>query len=240
MKISVIIPVYREEETINPLLRSLMDTRKEKPWEIIVADGDPAGGTLAAITVPEEMGEGVSRVLRIISPKGRAFQMNAGARAAEGDVLLFLHADAFLPENGITAIREAMTSGRYAGGAFKYRLNSRNIVLRYLYWTSWLRAEVNRIPYGDMGIFMSKDFFNRLGGYAEIPIMEDVEFMQRVKRCGGKIRILSEPVTVSPRRYLEEGIIYGWLRNHWLRILYLLGTPPEKLVRYYPDGGKKK
>lgn len=232
IKISVIIPVFREEDRINATIGSLVKMKGNHSVEIIVVDGDHCGSTIQCINEPT--------VIRITAEKGRAIQMNTGAAKAAGDILLFLHADTILPEKGFDKIKAVMETGKYAAGAFNYDIESRNLFLRFIYYTSYLRSKISRITYGDQGIFIRKDYFEKIGGYPEIPIMEDVELMKKIKKNKDKICVLKEGVKTSARRYEEEGIIHGWMRNHRMRILYFFGISPERLVKYYPDTRRKK
>lgn len=166
--------------------------------------------------------------------------MNRGAEKATGDILLFLHADTLPPANGLQRIREVMTGGDYVGGAFNYVTKGKSLFMKHIYYTSYLRSCVSRIAYGDQAIFMRKDYFHKIGGYPEIPLLEDVALMQKIKKNKDKICILKEKVDTSARRYEEEGHIFGWLRNHRIRFLYHFGAPPEKLARLYPDTRRKK
>jgi rSAM/selenodomain-associated transferase 2 len=231
--ISVIIPVFKEEGCISGTIRSLLETKGEDPGEIIVVDGDESGSTIDSIKIQN------NRIIKLIAPRGRAVQMNKGAAQASGDILLFLHADTLLPEKGFEKIRQTMESGKYAAGAFNYAIQSRNLFLRHIYYTSYLRSRISRIAYGDQAIFIRKDYFEKIGGYPEIPLMEDVELMKRIKKNKDKICILKEGVITSARRYEEEGIIHGWLRNHKVRILYYFGVSPQRLAKYYPDTRQK-
>lgn len=231
----MIIPAYKEEDRINATIGALREVEGDIPLEIIVVDaesGEFAGSTIACI--------GDKDVITLTAPKGRASQMNKGAEAASGDILLFLHADTTLPRNGLQKITETMASGEYVGGAFSHDNKGRHWFIKHLLYTSCLRSRVSRIPYGDQAIFIGRRYFEKLGGYREIPIMEEVDLMKRVKQNNDRIRILEEGVRTSSRRYEEEGLVFGWLRNHKLRILYHLGVPPEKLVKHYPDTRRKK
>ena len=232
IKISVIIPVFKEEDRINATIGSLVEMKGNHSVEIIVVDGDSCGSTIQCINEPT--------VILITAEKGRAMQMNKGAVKAAGDILLFLHADTILPEKGFDKIISVLETGKYVAGAFNYDIDSRNLFLRFIYYTSYLRSKISRITYGDQGIFIRKDYFEKIGGYPEIPVMEEVELMKKIKKNKHKIYILKDGVKTSARRYEEEGIIYGWLRNHRMRILYFFGVSPERLVKYYPDTRRKK
>ena len=224
--------MFQEEDRINATIRSLREIKKNHPLEIIVVDAKSSGSTVGAIDDPA--------VIRLTSEKGRAWQMNKGAAAASGDILLFLHADTTLPENGFAKITEVMESGQYVAGAFNFATESKNLFLKHIYYTSYLRSKISRIPYGDQAIFIRRDYFQKIDGFPEIPIMEDVALMKKIKKNRDKIHILKDKVKTSTRRYEEEGFIYGWLRNHRVRILYFLGVPPERLLKYYPDTRRKK
>jgi len=233
INISIIIPVYREEGHINAAITALLALKKTgaEYLEIIVVDGDQSGSTIGAIKSKE--------VITMTAAKGRALQMNTGAKIARGEILLFLHADTFLPENGLAKIKEAIVSKKYVAGAFNLSTKGMNLFMKHIYYTSVLRSRVTRIAYGDQAIFIDKDYFEQLGGYPEIPIMEDIELMAKIKKNKDKICILKEKASTSPRRYEEEGQIFNWLRNHKIRLLYFLGVKPEQLVKLYPDTRKK-
>ncbi len=232
IKISVVIPVFDEADIINTTIRSILEMKGTEPVEIIVVDGDSSGSTIDGI-IHES-------VIRLISPKGKAVQMNKGASKASGDILLFLHADTFLPERGFQKIKAVMESGKYVAGAFSYAVESRNLFLRHIYYTSYLRSRMSRIAYGDQGFFIRKDYFEKISGYPEIPLLEDAALMKRIKENKDKICILKDGVKTSTRRYEEEGMIYGYLRNHIIRILYHFGVSSFRLAKLYPDTRRKK
>ncbi|MCF7792519.1 MAG: TIGR04283 family arsenosugar biosynthesis glycosyltransferase [Candidatus Cloacimonetes bacterium] len=227
--ISIIIPVY-DEPQINSSLAKLR-SQEYKHLEIIVVDGDENAKTLNLI---ED-----DNVIKIASRPGRAVQMNAGAKKAKGDVLLFLHADSLLPENGLKMIDQIIKSG-FKAGAFDIWFESRNWLIReVISRTASLRSRLFRIPYGDQGQFFSRFFFHELGGYAEIPIMEDIQIMKRVRSKKEKVFIIPHKVRTSARRWEEEGIFFVMLRNPILSGLFFLGVPAEKLIRFYPRAKDK-
>jgi rSAM/selenodomain-associated transferase 2 len=228
-RISIIVPTWDEGPNIGALIQNIRQQAGGAGCQIIVVDGHPQQTTLSAMTD--------ASVIGITSAPGRGCQMNAGAKLAEGDILLFLHADTRLPDGAFVAIEAAISSGKYVGGAFGLRIDSRNPVLKLIAAGAAFRSRVLRIPYGDQGIFITKACFQDVGGFAEIPIMEDVELMRRLKKAGCKICILPPKVTTSARRWEKEGILFTILRNHWLQFLYFLGARPEKLVRYYRKWG---
>jgi rSAM/selenodomain-associated transferase 2 len=227
-KLSIVIPVFHERESINPLIDHLHALGEGKDYEIIVVDGSPDGNTVKDVKD--------KNVIKIVSRQGRARQMNTGADAAKGEILLFLHADTKLPENAFMNIIEIMQDGTYVGGAFDLELETDRKSLRFIAWTARIRVRYTHIPYGDQAIFIRKDYFDSIGGYRDLPLMEDVELMERIKKLGGKIHIMRDSVQSSPRKWLQDGIFYTTLRNHMIRILYSLGVSPDKLARlYYKD-----
>ena len=159
--------------------------------------------------------------------------MNMGAAAAKGETLLFLHADTKLPEDAFRKIIKVMQDGMYVGGAFDLELETDRKILRFIAWTARIRVRYTHIPYGDQAIFIRKIYFNTIKGYKDLPLMEDVELMERIKRLGGKIHIMRDSVQSSPRKWLQDGIFYTTFRNHIIRILYSLGVSPDKLGRLY-------
>ena len=223
--ISIIIPVLGEQGGINGLIGHLKRISDGCAVEVIVVDGDSAGSTLRAIGDPD--------AVRVISPPGRALQMNRGAEKATGDILLFLHADTFLPDNALNRISEVMRTGAYQAGAFSLGLDSRRLPLRVIAAAARIRTRLTGIPFGDQALFMRRDYFNRIGGYAGIPLMEDVEIAGRIKKQGGRIIILPERVTTSARKWEREGIAYSVFRNWFIQMSYLLGASPERLVKIY-------
>jgi rSAM/selenodomain-associated transferase 2 len=196
-------------------------------YEILVVDGHPAATTLDVVTD--------RNCILLKSPKGRAHQMNRGAQTAKGRILVFLHVDCGLPVGALDKIRRVLADQSVVAGAFDLGVDSSHPFIRFMCVTSSWRARVSRVPYGDQAIFTTKEYFQAIGGFAPIPIMEDVELMKRIKTNGHKIEILPDEVISSARRWQEEGIIRAWLRNHKLRIRYFFGAPPENLVRHYPD-----
>ncbi len=227
-EISVIIPVFREEDTINALLDHVVSISSGTGIEIIVADGDELGSTIRMISK-----EGVTP---ITAPKGRAAQMNEAAKAAHGDTLLFLHADTLLPPSAFDEIRAAMASGRFAGGAFDLGFEDRRIIFRLTALFASFKHRLTRVPYGDQAIFIRRSVFEALGGYADIPLMEDIDLMKRLKRSRMKIRISRSRVKTSTRSWDTNGIAYTILRNWTLQVLFLCGVSPHRLARhYYPE-----
>ena len=224
--VSVIIPVYNEAGVINGTVRHIRSMPQGRDAEIIVADGHPEETSLAVIDDPA--------VIRIGSVKGRGCQMNAGARKASGAILLFLHADTRLPLGGLNRVISVMAcDSGCVGGAFCLRIDNRRGIFRLIEAATNRRARLTRVPYGDQAIFVRRDYFHEAGGYREIPLLEDVDFMRRVRRRGDRIVLLPEAVETSSRRWDRDGILFTTLRNRVIMILYYLGVSPGRLARLY-------
>ncbi|MEK6605667.1 MAG: TIGR04283 family arsenosugar biosynthesis glycosyltransferase [Nitrospirota bacterium] len=225
MTISVIIPTLHEEKTLPDTLAQL---RHPAFSEVLVVDGGSRDRTLADVALANPL----ARVLN--APMGRARQMNAGAAAAKGELLLFLHADTLLPATAAQDITQAMADTRIAGGRFDARL----VPDRGLLWVvgrmmSW-RSRLTGIATGDQAIFVRRKVFEDLGGFPDIPIMEDIAFSRRLKQAG-PIAALPSCVLTSGRRWERHGAITTILLMWWLRLLFYLGVSPARLQRMYND-----
>ena len=209
IKFSIIVPVFHEEEWINALIEYLNNLDLHKDIEIIVVDGAREKNTLKAIHN--------NQVIKIPSEKGRAKQMNVGASAAKGEILIFLHADTELPMHAFQRIQSLIERKEYVGGAFDLGIKSDKFIFKMIGTLSSLRSRLNRIPFGDQAIFIRREYFNQIGGYKEIPLMEDVELMRRIKKSDSKIWIFHDRVMTSSRRWEKEGVIYCTLRNWTLQ-----------------------
>ena len=223
---SIIIPVLHETETINVLLESLKKIESDEPVEIIVVDGSPALDTLSIIMDKTVITHGCEQ--------GRGRQMNAGAALAHGDILIFLHADTFLPSNALSVIKETLENKQLVGGAFTLQIQPQTAFFRMIATYSTLRSQITRAPYGDQVIFLRKTYFDAIGRYQDMPLMEDVELMRRIKKKKGQIVILLHPVITSARRWDHEGFVYTLLRDNIIIFLYWCGMPAEKLAKFYP------
>jgi len=222
---SVIIPVLHETNKINSLIEHLHALEGSRNSEVIIVDGSPTKDTINAIND--------EKIISISSEKGRAKQMNAGASIAQGEILIFLHADTKLPEDAFQKIRRVLEEGRYVGGAFYLRIDSDRVIFKLISHITSFLSRLTRIPYGDQTIFIKKDYFNRIGRYGDIPVMEDAELMRKIKRERKKICIIRDNVKTSPRRWEEKGIFYTILINQMIRILYFLGVSPDKLTKFF-------
>ena len=226
--ISIIIPVYREAAGISDTLAALPAAGLAQTDEVIVVDGDCGGRTLDRIDDP--------RVRKRISPRGRAVQMNAGAAAARGEVFLFLHADTRLPAGALDRVGRAVIRGADAG-AFTLGIDSDRPAYRLIERVVRLRTRLTRIPYGDQAIFIRRAVFEAIGGFQEIPLMEDVDLGRRLVRAGRTPVILTDRAATSARRWEREGVVRCTLRN-WASItLYLAGVSPGRLARFYRAAG---
>ena len=224
MRITVVIPVLNEEKSIASTLRVLMLLG---PDELIIVDG---GSTDRTREICESLGVAV-----ISSSRGRAQQMNEGARQATGDVLLFLHADTRLPPSAFADIRGALIQDpRVVGGRFDVSLDGDGWIFRLIGRLIILRSRLTRVATGDQGIFVRRDVFHQLGGYSEIPLLEDVRFSRALKRTG-VVACLRSRVVTSARRWQVEGVGKTILKMWALRALYLLGISPLRLKHYYDD-----
>jgi rSAM/selenodomain-associated transferase 2 len=225
-QISVIIPVYKETKTIQHTLNHLSRISFFETLEIIIVDSETDRGTLRAIAQ--------GGIIKISGPKGRGAQMNRGAAIATGNILLFLHADTLLPDNSIKAILRVAAPKNVIGGAFNLSINAKGLPFRVIEASVRIRTRLTQIPYGDQAIFIKRRNFHAIGGYPDIPIMEDVALMRKIKKRGQKILIIPSPVKTSARRWRTEGLLYCTLRNWMLLFLYFVGVPPAKLSKYYP------
>lgn len=223
MEISVIIPVLNEEKTMGSTLEAL---RRLHSWEIIVVDGGSTDKT-RDIAAKE-------RVIVVTSPRGRARQMNHGARLACGDVLLFLHADSRLPLSATSDILSALEDSRSVGGRFDVRLDDE----RWIFWLIGnlisLRSRLTRVATGDQAIFVRRRLFEDIGGFPDIPLMEDIAFSRMLKKKG-RVACLRSQVVTSARRWEEEGVWCTILKMWALRLLFLAGMSPFRLKRFYGD-----
>lgn len=221
---SIIIPVYNEETVINNTIERLYKGQQGECFELIIVDGK--GGTTLDV-----LQRGGVKGLR--SAKGRARQMNRGAKEACGETLLFLHADTALPTGALAMVRATLGDSRVKAGAFDLRIDSTHPMLKIISTISSLRSRLTREPYGDQAIFIRAAYFRELGGFSDLPLMEDVDLMHRIKRDKGRITIIPQPVSTSARRWEREGIFYCTLRNWTLITLYKLGVSPARLCRFY-------
>lgn len=222
---SCIIPALHEAEGINACLERLFRSVTPDVCEVIVVDGDAEGSTVRHITCPG--------VQTLCAPCGRGKQMNAGAQRARGERLIFLHADTVLPSNALALVQRVLANPDYTAGAFTLRFDSSRRVFRLIETAAAWRYRLTRLPYGDQAFFMSSAYFWQIGGFAEIPLMEDLDLMRRIKRRGDRMCILPDAVTTSARRWEQEGILYCVLRTWILASLFCVGVSPHRLAKHY-------
>lgn len=220
-KISIIIPTLNEAVTLQETLIHLQDISGA---EIIIADG---GSQDETVKIARSLGGKV-----IITPAGRAHQMNAGAAVATGDILLFLHADTRLPSNFEPLVCQALQYPATIAGAFELRIDAQIRGLRLVERMVNMRSRFLGMPYGDQAIFLKATVFYDMGGFPDLPIMEDFELIQRLKRLG-KIAIVPAPVLTSGRRWEKLGVVKTTLINQVIIAGYFLGVPLTQLVRWY-------
>ncbi|WP_371411470.1 TIGR04283 family arsenosugar biosynthesis glycosyltransferase [Nostoc linckia] len=220
-KISIIIPAINEAGNIK---EAIATTKSSTNIEVIVVDGGSSDDTKA---IAQSLGVKV-----ISSSPGRAVQMNAGAVAASGEILLFLHADTRLPAGFDEMICTALQQPRIVAGAFNLQIDASLLSLRWVELGVKWRSHFCQMPYGDQAIFVTKAVFQQVGGFPELAIMEDFELIRRLK-TKGRIAILSTPVVTSARRWLQKGVLKTTLLNQIVIIAYLLGVSPERIRRWY-------
>jgi rSAM/selenodomain-associated transferase 2 len=223
MRISIVIPVLNEEKSIAETVAALMPL---KPHELIIVDGGSSDRTYEICNRLD--------VTVLSSPRGRGLQMNHGARQATGDVLLFLHADTRLPGSSIDDIRGALRNPQCVGGRFDVQLDGVHWMLGVIGAMISMRSRMSRVATGDQGIFVRRGIFAELGGYPDIPLMEDVAFSRALKSRGA-VACLRSRVISSARRWEKQGIWRTILRMWLLKLLYLVGVSPVRLKRYYGD-----
>lgn len=224
VRIAVVIPALNEARCIE---RCLAAVRGQEPdgidTDVVVVDGGSADDT-CALAAP------LARVTS--AARGRGAQMNAGARDASGDVLLFLHADTVLPDCAFAAIRAALADHAVVGGTFRLRFDRDTPLLRLYAWCTRFRWRV--FHYGDQGIFVRRTTFRAIGEFREWPIMEDVDFLARLERAGATAR-LPLSVTTSARRFARNGVVRQQLLNTCLVLAYSCGVAPARLARWYEN-----
>ena len=226
MTISVIIPTLNEESTLTHTL--------ERTFQLV--DGDSTDRTrdlvLRFSLAQHRPAITACPVLVTTAPRGRAAQMNAGAELSRSDILLFLHADTHLPDEARDAIVNAMAEPTCAGGRFEVQFNEHTTLGSVISTMMNVRSRLSGIATGDQAIFVRRKTFEAMGGYAAIPLMEDIDFTRRLKRRG-RIATLRHQVTTSYRRWESQGPVRTIILMTFLRLLYWCGMSPERLTRFY-------
>ena len=221
--ISIIVPVENESEAIGALLE-LLKPMKER-CEIIFVDGGSNDDTVSQI---ESMG-----YKAVQAPvKGRANQMNHGASISGGDVLWFLHADSSPPEDALIQIGNVINKGCKAG-CFRIKFDSKHPLMLYNSIASNMRVRIRKIAFGDQGIFIRRQLFEELGGYAPIPLMEDYQLSEDIKKAGLAFRLAKGKIKTSARRYRKYGMLKTMLMMQALQRRYRRGHDPEEIAKAY-------
>ena len=221
MKISILIPTLNEALILEDSLRAISDLN---PHEIIVIDG---GSTDSTASVARNFA-----TWTITSKPGRANQMNAGAKIATGDLLLFIHADSKLTQQSFSRMRKAMALNGPAGGAFSLQIESEKASLKVISLLATWRAKYLNLVYGDQTIFVRTEIFQKMGGFSPLPICEDLDFFRRLSRQG-RVILLKEKTHTSARRWKAEGVLYTTIRNITIGGLFLIGFSPQTLSKWY-------
>jgi rSAM/selenodomain-associated transferase 2 len=223
MNISIIVPILNESAQLPALLEHLLEC-KRMGCEIILVDG---GSTDQSPEQAEALGFSV-----IYSDKGRAIQMNTGAASSKGEVLLFLHADTRLPVNAKQIIQQALDDGYAQWGRFNVRITGRSFMFKVIAWFMNHRSRLSSIVTGDQAIFIRRNLFDKIGGFPEQALMEDIEFSKRLKNIAKPVS-LREKVSTSGRRWEQKGIWRTIFLMWSLRFAYWRGTSAKELVSRY-------
>lgn len=221
--LSIVIPTLNSEQVLPGCLRSLIEgISAELVRELIVSDG---GSTDATLSIADAAGAKL-----LCGPASRGGQLRRGAQAASGDWMLFLHADTRLSDRWSDAVADHIAKSDQAA-AFRLRFRAKGTAPRVVAGWANLRSRLG-LPYGDQGLLIRCDLYERLGGYADIPLMEDVDLVRRLK---GRVRLLAPLASTSAERYQSEGWIRRGTRNLWTLGSYFGGVPPEHLAMHYTN-----
>jgi rSAM/selenodomain-associated transferase 2 len=219
--VSLIIPTLNEENCLQETIRSL---RRQGPKEIIVADGGSTDTTCRLAAAANRL---------VHAPRGRAAQMNAGAAVAAGDVLLFLHADCTLEDGALEEAEGCLRRRQVVAGCFRMEVEASGLLYRCIDFCATARVRLTGLVYGDQGLFLRRESFERLGGFPPLRLMEDV-FLSRQLSRHGRMVVAARRIYVSPRRWERAGLVRQTLRNWTLTALAAAGVSPDRLARHYP------
>lgn len=221
LSISIIIPVKNEEKRLGRLLDFL---GRYPGLEIIVVDGGSSDRTKQIAS---------SRNIRVIDcPPGRGMQLKKGAENAGGTIFFFLHCDSILPKNFPELIQDTLQIPGTAAGAFSLGINNIKNVFRLIEQGVKLRSSLLQMPFGDQGLFLYKETYLRSGGFSDQPLFEDVDLVRQLKKMG-KIRIVSEKIMTSARRWNQNGIVRTTVSNLFFMLMYWIGISPSTLADWY-------
>lgn len=225
-RVSVIIPVLNEEHVIG---ETLARTRQAGECELIVVDGGSTDQTVQFSTLADQV---------VVSPSGRATQLNAGAAAASGDYLFFLHADSRPPLGFDVEIANLLAPSGVAAGCFRQHIDHSGWLYRQVERGNAWRVQLLGWIYGDQGLFLKRELFERLGGFPEMPLMEDLYFSKQLKRAG-RLVLSSQTLQVDARRWERRGIIRQTLLNWSFVIMAHCGVSPARLATWYGNVRRK-
>lgn len=225
--ISIITPVLNEEGYVKPFLAHL--DVLEGDFELILVDGGSSDGTVKEV---DRYRHSFGQNLKLLeADHGRGIQMNAGARAARGDILLFLHVDCAIERDSLEAIEREISGTSIVGGGFRQVFWSRDLFLKTISILGNVRTRITKTFYGDFGIFLRKDIFQLIGGYDEIPFLEDVELCKKAKKHGRLVQI-DRYIFTSPRRFFSKGRVKLTAAFVFAVLLNMVGCRPRFLIRY--------
>lgn len=225
MTISIVVPVFNEAEWAPKTLRYLADTFSE--CELIAVDGGSTDETVALIK---------PYVRVMVSQRGRAYQMNAGARATSGEILWFIHADSQVQREALPLMYAALKNPAIVGGGFRLRFAEHLLSLRAIAYASNLRAKYLQWIFGDQSLFVRRSYWDAVGQFPAQPIMEDLELSRRLKQYG-KLVLLPSPSQSSGRRLIRNGIWRTIVGMQAAKLRYFLGVAPDRIVKTYPGAG---
>lgn len=221
--ISVIIPTFNEEKLIEKTIVSLF--KEEGDFEIIIVDGESLDNTAAlVVNYPVKL---------ILSEKNRGLQMNEGAKAAKGNIFLFLHADCFFDKGSFKEITSCIKRG-FVGGCFKQRITDNRIIYRCIEFSGNIRAKFSKTFYGDQAIFVRKDVFFSIGGFEDVDLFDDVIFSKKLKKKG-RVCVLDKYVYTLPRRWEKQGIVKTTGINWLVSLGFMAGINPKRLKKIYHE-----
>lgn len=225
-QLSVIIPTLNEADNIKKLINHLKNENVN--CEIIISDADSSDRT-------KEIASSQGALVVSSKKAGRGLQLNRGAEVASAPILLFLHADSSLEKSALSSlVKKIKENPEKVGGCFSLKIESEHPLLKFISWSSNLRAKYLNLVFGDQGIFVKKEVFESLGGFPEIELMEDWEFSKKLTKAG-ELLYLNKKIYTSARRWKNYGVLKTILLMHKIKILYLFGYSPEKLKRIYRD-----
>lgn len=225
--VSIVVPTLNEATRIEPCLQQL---RRDFPdCELVVVDGGSTDDTPAIAA---------RHAYTLRSAAGRATQMNAGAAVTSGDILWFIHADCRVPPDALELLRRALQDPGVVGGGLQLSFDQRSPGLNYLAASSNVRARRLGWIFGDQAMFVRREVFDAVGGFPQLPLMEDFE-MSRILRRRGRLVVLPTTITASARRLVEQGVWRMTVVMQVLKLQYLLGTDPERIRRRYEAGTRR-